>query len=186
MSAGCWQKLRAKLFGFEGGALPQKLVRFRKRLSSGAGQGCPKHNGMSARLVNQRRAPAGVPLLDNPKIDLNPGVPLFRIMNHAWVQVYPGGVKKRNPGPSSRLFGVAESRRTVCRACPTAAVPSWWRCWQAMSRATHAAFEWAEVQVTISFGMLYTWPWGITYGSILGWMNIHLPPILMFTRGTGF
>ena len=22
------------------------------------------------------------------------------------------------------------------------------------------------------------WPWGITYGSILGWMNIHLPPIL--------
>ena len=32
----------------------------------------------------------------------------------------------------------------------------------------------------------YTWPWGITYGSILGWMNIHLPPILMFTRGTGF
>ena len=24
---------------------------------------------------------------------------------------------------------------------------------------------------------------GITYGSILGWMNIHLPPILMFTRG---
>ena len=29
------------------------------------------------------------------------------------------------------------------------------------------------------------WPWGKTYGSILGWMNIHLPPILMFTRGTG-
>ena len=23
-------------------------------------------------------------------------------------------------------------------------------------------------------------------GSILGWMNIHLPPVLMFTRGTGF
>ena len=23
------------------------------------------------------------------------------------------------------------------------------------------------------------WPWG--YGSILGWMNIHLPPMLMFT-----
>ena len=30
------------------------------------------------------------------------------------------------------------------------------------------------------------WPWGITYGSIFGWMNIHLPPILMVTRGTGF
>ena len=30
------------------------------------------------------------------------------------------------------------------------------------------------------------WPRGISYGSILGWMNIHLPPILMFTRGTGF
>ena len=30
------------------------------------------------------------------------------------------------------------------------------------------------------------WPWGITYGSILGWMNIHLPAILMSTRGTGF
>ena len=29
-------------------------------------------------------------------------------------------------------------------------------------------------------------PWGITYGSILRWMNIPLPPILMFTRGTGF
>ena len=28
------------------------------------------------------------------------------------------------------------------------------------------------------------WPWVITY-SILG-MNIYLPPILMFTRGTGF
>ena len=26
------------------------------------------------------------------------------------------------------------------------------------------------------------WTWGVTYGSILGWMNIHLPPILMFTR----
>ena len=26
------------------------------------------------------------------------------------------------------------------------------------------------------------WPWGITYGSILG-MNIHLPAIWMFTRG---
>ena len=30
------------------------------------------------------------------------------------------------------------------------------------------------------------WPWGITYGSMLGWMNIHLPPTLMFTRGTYF
>ena len=28
-----------------------------------------------------------------------------------------------------------------------------------------------------------SWSWGITYGSILGWMNIHLPPLLMFTRG---
>ena len=27
------------------------------------------------------------------------------------------------------------------------------------------------------------WPWGITYGFILGWVNIHLPPMLMFTRG---
>ena len=31
-----------------------------------------------------------------------------------------------------------------------------------------------------------TWPWGRTYGSILAWMNIRLPPILMFNRGTGF
>ena len=30
---------------------------------------------------------------------------------------------------------------------------------------------------------LTNWSWGITYGSILG-MNIHLPPIWMFTRGT--
>ena len=29
-------------------------------------------------------------------------------------------------------------------------------------------------------------PWDITYGSILGCMNIHWPPMLMFTRGTGF
>ena len=29
------------------------------------------------------------------------------------------------------------------------------------------------------------WPWGISHGSILGWMNIHLPAILMFTRGRG-
>ena len=28
-----------------------------------------------------------------------------------------------------------------------------------------------------------TRPWGITYGSILGRMNTHVPPILMFTRG---
>ena len=26
----------------------------------------------------------------------------------------------------------------------------------------------------------------MTYGSILGWMNIHLTPISMFSRGTGF
>ena len=37
-------------------------------------------------------------------------------------------------------------------------------------------------------GSVHIWqgPWGRTYGSILGWMNIHLPPLLMFTRGTGF
>ena len=28
-----------------------------------------------------------------------------------------------------------------------------------------------------------TWPWERTYGSFFGWMNIDLPPILMFTRG---
>ena len=32
----------------------------------------------------------------------------------------------------------------------------------------------------------HKWPWGITYGSIVGWMNIHLPPILMFTGLQGF
>ena len=30
------------------------------------------------------------------------------------------------------------------------------------------------------------WPWVKTYSTIFGWMNIHLPAILMFTRGTGF
>ena len=30
------------------------------------------------------------------------------------------------------------------------------------------------------------WPWVRTYASILGRMNTHVPPILMFTRGTGF
>ena len=29
-------------------------------------------------------------------------------------------------------------------------------------------------------------PWVKTYGTIFGWMNIHLPSILMFTRGKGF
>ena len=28
------------------------------------------------------------------------------------------------------------------------------------------------------------WPWGRIHGSLLRWMNIHLPPILTFTRGT--
>ena len=32
----------------------------------------------------------------------------------------------------------------------------------------------------------YIWPWVKTYGTIFGWMNIHLPAILMFTRGTEF
>ena len=31
---------------------------------------------------------------------------------------------------------------------------------------------------------LQTWPWVKTYGAIFGWMNIHLPSILMFTNGT--
>ena len=38
---------------------------------------------------------------------------------------------------------------------------------------------------TLSFDPKNIWPWGITYGSISGWMNIHLPPILTFTRCTG-
>ena len=32
----------------------------------------------------------------------------------------------------------------------------------------------------------HKWPWGTGDGSILGWMNSIEPPILMFTRGTGF
>ena len=32
--------------------------------------------------------------------------------------------------------------------------------------------------------MFLIWPWGISNGSNLGWMNIHLPSILMFTTGT--
>ena len=35
-------------------------------------------------------------------------------------------------------------------------------------------------------GGILTWPWVKTYGTIFGWMNIHLPATLMFTRGTGF
>ena len=31
-----------------------------------------------------------------------------------------------------------------------------------------------------------SWPWVITYASILGRRNTHVPPISMFTRGTGF
>ena len=35
---------------------------------------------------------------------------------------------------------------------------------------------------------LHLWIWVCvkTYGTIFGWMNIHLPSILMFTRGTRF
>ena len=29
--------------------------------------------------------------------------------------------------------------------------------------------------------LFVSWPWSITYSSILGWMNIHVPHILMFT-----
>ena len=43
-----------------------------------------------------------------------------------------------------------------------------------------------DIYRTERMKMVSTWPWGIIYGCILGWMNIHLPPILMFTRGTGF
>ena len=40
--------------------------------------------------------------------------------------------------------------------------------------------------VLFEFFFFNLWPWGIPHGSILGWMNICLPPILLFTRGTGF
>ena len=33
---------------------------------------------------------------------------------------------------------------------------------------------------------LEIWPWVKTYDAIFGWMNIHLPSILMFTRCQGF
>ena len=41
----------------------------------------------------------------------------------------------------------------------------------------------AKSKNCICIGTL-TWPWVITYGSILGRMNNHVAPILMFTRGT--
>ena len=34
--------------------------------------------------------------------------------------------------------------------------------------------------------MATTWPRVITYASVLGRMNTHVPPILMFTGGRGF
>ena len=34
--------------------------------------------------------------------------------------------------------------------------------------------------------LVLKWPWVKTYGAIFGWMNIHLPSILMFTRCQGF
>ena len=33
---------------------------------------------------------------------------------------------------------------------------------------------------------VHIWPWIKTYDTIFGWMNIHLPAVLMFTRGRGF
>ena len=42
---------------------------------------------------------------------------------------------------------------------------------------------WLETGVPLVWKRQNIWPWGITDGDpILGWMNIHLPPILMFTR----
>ena len=38
----------------------------------------------------------------------------------------------------------------------------------------------------VAWALEGTWPWVKTYGTIFGWMNIHLPSILMFTRGKGF
>ena len=52
-------------------------------------------------------------------------------------------------------------------------------CWLTMVRLSPAVVGFA------CFKRVARWPWGITYGSILGWMNIHLLPILMFTGGTG-
>ena len=40
-----------------------------------------------------------------------------------------------------------------------------------------------NIRPFFGFPVLDTWPWGITYGCIWG-RNTHVPPILMFTRGT--
>ena len=39
---------------------------------------------------------------------------------------------------------------------------------------------------TLFYSQLNIWPWVKTYGTIFKWMNIYLPAIFMFTRGTGF
>ena len=38
----------------------------------------------------------------------------------------------------------------------------------------------------VFFSRYRIWPWVKTYDAIFGWMNIHLPSILMFTRCQGF
>ena len=48
--------------------------------------------------------------------------------------------------------------------------------------------RWGGGERCTTVGTTAIWPWviTITYASILGRMNTHVPPILMFSRGTGF
>ena len=73
-----------------------------------------------------------------------------------------------------QIFG----KRTL-RRCTALVGPN--RCWLGTSLC--CARSWHAFTRPSKSASILKWPWGITNGSILGWMNIHLPPILMFTRG---
>ena len=44
-----------------------------------------------------------------------------------------------------------------------------------------ATWPWGSVQIGAKMNIII-WPWVKTYGTVFGWMNIHLPSSLLFTR----
>ena len=85
--------------------------------------------------------------------------PFFRVLHRFTATGHPGGDSAATGPLQGQSRGCARSRFQ----------------WRQL---------WSPEILGISTGI--TWPWVKTYDAIFGWMNIYLPSILMFTRGTGF
>ena len=71
------------------------------------------------------------------------------------------------------------------RTSQLGASPWWLRPWlELRSLSWQPAQSWCGAQNLYRVSVI--WPWVKTYDAIFGWMNIHLPSILMFTRCQGF